>query len=92
MARGSLTWIRRLSFAAILLVVAVAAGPAARVTVGGVQARAVDQWAAAVAALLRRPIGDRREHVAELGWAAARHMCGARAVTAAWGGAVVSSS
>jgi len=51
-ARGSLTWIRRLSFAAILLVVAVAAGPAARVTVGGVQARAVDQWAAAVAALL----------------------------------------
>ena len=29
MARGSLTWIRRLSFAAILLVVAVAPGPAA---------------------------------------------------------------
>ena len=29
MARGSLTWIRRLSFAAVLLVVAVAPGPAA---------------------------------------------------------------
>ena len=35
MARGSLTWIRRLSFAAVLLVVAVAPGPAAGSRSGG---------------------------------------------------------